>query len=118
MSRTSVVPNLRLPKNWHRQVRSAIVHGVSMATIAFTHAVARAADSPDTQIRAQAEIDRLQREVDLFREEARIKDARMERLPARAGRTIRRASDSRFWNCVPRGPGRRQKPRDASSLRR
>jgi len=73
---------IHLPKAWSRHVRSAIVHAVSMATIAFTHAVARAADSPDTQIRAQAEIDRLQREVDLLREEARIKDARMERLPA------------------------------------
>ena len=118
MQATPIDRCIPLPQHWHRHVRSAIVHAVSMATITFTHAVARAADSPDTQIRAQAEIDRLQREVDLFREEARIKDARMERLPARAGRTIRRASDSRFWNCVPRGPGRRQKPRDASSLRR
>ena len=73
---------LRLPKNWHRHVRSAIVHAASMATIAFTHALARVANNPDAQVQAQAEIDRLQREVDLLLEEARIKDARMERLPA------------------------------------
>ena len=79
---TSKGPAVRLPNNWPRHVRSAIIHAVSMATIAFTHALARAANNPDAQIRAQAEIDRLQREVDLLLEEARIKDARMERLPA------------------------------------
>ena len=71
-----------LPRGWHRRVRSAIVHTISMATIAFTHALARAANHPDAQVRAQADIDRLQCEIDLLREEARIKDARMERLPA------------------------------------
>ncbi len=73
---------MRLPDHWPRQVRSAIVHTISMATVGFTHAMARVANNPDAQIRAQAEIDRLHREVDLLREEARIKDARMERLPA------------------------------------
>ena len=82
MIRTSVTPRLRLPKNWHRHVRSAIVHAVSMATIAFTQALARVANDPDAQVRAEVEIDRLQREVDLLLEEGRIKDARMERLPA------------------------------------
>jgi len=72
----------RLPKHWSRHIRSAIVHATSMATIAFTHALARAANHPDAQLRARAEIDGLQREVDLLLEEARIKDARMERLPA------------------------------------
>ena len=79
---TSKGPAVRLPNNWPRRVRSAIVHAASMATIAFTHALARVANNPDAQIRAQAEIARLQREVELLLEEARIKDARMERLPA------------------------------------
>jgi hypothetical protein len=59
-----------LPKGWSRHVRSSIIHAVSMATIAFTHALARVANDPDAQIRAQEEIDRLQREVDLLREGA------------------------------------------------
>lgn len=82
MIRKSAKPKLRLPKNWHRHVRSAIIHAVSMATIEFTRALARVANNPDAQVRAQVEIDRLQREVDLLLAEARIKDARMERLPA------------------------------------
>ncbi len=71
-----------LPKGWSRHVRSAIIHAASMATIAFTHAVACAANHSDARIRAQAEIDRLKCEIDLLVEETRIKDARMERLPA------------------------------------
>ena len=79
---SSKEPSLRLPEHWSRHLRSAIVHAASLATIAFTRALARVANNPDVQIRAQGEIDRLQREVDLLREEARIKDARMARLPA------------------------------------
>jgi len=75
-------PRIKLPEHRSRHIRSAIVHAVSMTTIAFTHALARVANDPDAQIRAEAEIDRLQREVDLLREEARIKDARMACLPA------------------------------------
>ena len=82
MSSPSRDTQLPLPSHWHRHVRSAIVHAASMAAIAFTHAVARVANHPDARIRVQAEIDRLRREVDLLLEEARIKDARMDRLPA------------------------------------
>ena len=82
MQATSSDRRIPLPRHWSRRVRSAIVHAASMATIAFTHAVARAANHPDARIRAQAEIVRLQCELDLRLEEARIKDARMERLPA------------------------------------
>ncbi len=56
-----------LPSHWPRHVRPAIV---------------RAAIHSDARIRAQAEIDRLPCEIDLLLEETRIKDARMERLPA------------------------------------
>lgn len=82
MKATPIDRSIPLPQHWSRHVRSAIVQAISMATIAFTHALARVANDPDAQIRAQAEIDRLKREVDLLLEEARIKDARMERLPA------------------------------------
>ena len=71
-----------LPNRWPRYVRSAIVHAVSMAHVAFTAIQARAENHFDARTRLQATNDRLQRHVALLLEELRIKDARMERLPA------------------------------------
>jgi len=71
-----------LPKHWPRRVRSAIVHAVSMANVAFTASQARAENYRKAGARLQAANDRLQRQVALLLEEIRIKDARMERLPA------------------------------------
>jgi putative transposase len=70
------------PKGWSRHVRTAIVHAVSMADVAFTATQARADNHFDARTRLQATNDRLQRQVALLLEELRIKDARMERLPA------------------------------------
>ena len=71
-----------LPSHWPRRVRSAIVHAVSMANVVFTATRARAAKDPDGQIPLRAELDQRDREISLLREELRIKDARMERVPA------------------------------------
>jgi len=73
---------VQLPKRWPRHVRSAIVHAVSMASLAFTASQARAENHSCARTRLQATSDRLQRQVALLLEELRIKDARMERLPA------------------------------------
>ena len=77
----AIEPALRLPKHWPRRVRSAVVHAVSMANVAFTAARSHAEHQFDVRARRQAENDRLQCEVSLLREEIRIKDARMERVP-------------------------------------
>jgi transposase InsO family protein len=71
-----------LPKGWPRSVRSAVVDAVSMANVAFTAARSRAEHQLDARARLQAENDQLRREVSLLNEEIRIKDARMERVPA------------------------------------
>jgi putative transposase len=71
-----------LPKGWPRHVRSAVVHAVSMAHVAFTAIQARADNHFDARIRLHATNDRLLHQVALLLEELRIKDARMERLPA------------------------------------
>ena len=71
-----------LPKNWPSRVRSAIVHAVSMANVALTVARGRAEHHFDARVRLRVENVRLEQEVALLREELRIKDARMERVPA------------------------------------
>ena len=73
---------IRLPQHWPRRVRSAVVHAVSMANVAFIATRGRAEHQFDARARLQAENDLLQRELSLLREEIRIKDARMERVPA------------------------------------
>ena len=82
MPARSAARSVRLPKNWPRHVRSAVVHAVSMANVAFSATQARAENHIHASACLQAINDRLQRQVVLLREELRIKDARMERLPA------------------------------------
>ena len=69
-----------LPRGWPRRVRSAAVHAISLADLALTKTLSWAADSLTPRLRLQAELERLQREISLLREEIRIKDARMEQM--------------------------------------
>jgi hypothetical protein len=78
----STLDDVRLPKHWPRRVRSAVVHAVSMASVAFTATQARAENHFRARTRLQATNNRPQRHVALLLEELRIKDARVERLPA------------------------------------
>src|SRR5712692_5412464 len=74
--------SLPLPRGWPRRVRSAVVQVISLArtSLALTHGWA--SESMNGQLRRRAEGDRLQSEIQLLREEIRIKDARMEQLEA------------------------------------
>ena len=71
-----------LPKRWPRRVRSAVLHPVSLAQCSLTAARGWAANSYDARLRLKQENDRLRQEISLLKEEMRIKDARMERIPA------------------------------------
>ena len=73
---------LPLPRGWPRRVRSAVVQVVSLARTSLALTQGRASHSMNSQLRRQAEDDRLQQETQLLREEIRIKDARMEQLEA------------------------------------
>jgi len=63
---------LRLPSSWSRRTRSTILHAVSLARIALLAATDRVATAV-----------RVEHELAFLREELRIKDARMERVPPR-----------------------------------
>ena len=74
--------HIPLPEAWLRRVRSAVVHVVAMTRVSLTMARAHAENHFDARVRLQAENNRLRQEVALLNEELRIKDARMDRIPA------------------------------------
>jgi transposase InsO family protein len=76
------ISKIPLPTGWPRRVRSAVVHTISLAHTSLTHARSVAANSINARIRLNAEINRLRQEILLLREELRIKDFRMEQIPA------------------------------------
>ncbi len=71
---------LPLPRGWKRRVRSSVLHILALGHYGFTVLLARAALSKKSQVRLQAQIDRLNHEIALLQEEHRIKDARMDRV--------------------------------------
>lgn len=73
MQATSIDRRIPVPRRWSRHVRSAIVHAVSMANVAFTATRARAARHFNVRVRLQAELDQRDWEISLLREEFRIK---------------------------------------------
>ena len=79
MSETAL--KLRLPKSWPATVRSAMLHVFSLAKYAAVYTRSWAADSPNARVRLRAEGNRSQQDAALLREEMRIKDARMARIP-------------------------------------
>ena len=74
-------PVLRLPRQWNTRVRSAVLHVVSLAHLALTAARAQAIERHQARTHRFCELDRLRRELNLLREEIRLKDARMARIP-------------------------------------
>ncbi len=75
-------PEFPLPRSWPRRVRSAVLQAISMAHFSLTCARGRAANRHRTCIWLCSENNRLRQEVNLMREEMRLKDGRMERIPA------------------------------------
>lgn len=75
-------PNVPLPKHWNKHAKSAVMHVISLAQYATAYTRSWASDTRNARVRLTAEKDRLEQERALLREEIRIKDARMARLPA------------------------------------
>ncbi len=110
---------LPLPKGWPNRIRSAVIHAVSLAHFSLTFARSVASNSINARIRLKAENSRLRQEIALLIEEARIKDSRMDRIPAQRGRTIRRSNAWRSSNSEQHAAGRcLRRLAASSSLRR
>ena len=77
---TSRQPMAHLPKKWSNHVQSAVLHVISLAQYALVEVRGWAASSFNPRLRLAAEVERLDSEVVLVREEIRLKDARMGRL--------------------------------------
>jgi putative transposase len=76
------LPKLPIPRQWNSKVRSAVLRVVSLANYAITSARAKASQHWNPVIRLQAELDRAEQELELLREEIRIKDARLAQIPS------------------------------------
>jgi hypothetical protein len=76
-------PRIDLPRAWPRIAKSAIVHALALAHLVITHVRGWCADSPLRRVRLASECERLRSEVAMLREELRIKDARLARIPPR-----------------------------------
>jgi hypothetical protein len=58
MSKSQQTPRIQLPKGWKKQVRSALRHVLSLVQYAAVYSRGWAADSTNTRVRLQAELDR------------------------------------------------------------
>ena len=74
--------SIPLPRGWPKRIRSSVIHAISLAHFSVTFARSVAANSINARIRLKAEINRLRQEIAILIEEARIKDSRMDRIPA------------------------------------
>jgi len=72
-----------VPSGWAKNVKSAILHVISLAHFAIVAARGWAANSLNARVRLSSENDRLHQEVQLLREELRIKDARLAKIDPR-----------------------------------
>lgn len=71
-----------LPRGWPKVARAAVVQLAALAHVALARTRSWCADSRLARVRLRGRVDRLEQEVALLREEVRIKDARLARIPA------------------------------------
>ncbi len=76
------MPKLPIPRGWSNRVESSILQAISLGRHCFVSIVARMANSPKAANRIVAQNERLKHEVESLREELRLKDARMARVPS------------------------------------
>lgn len=73
--------DLPLPKAWPKRVKNALINTVSLAHVAITYSRSWCADSPLKRVQLTGELDQARQEIAMLKEEIRIKDARMAKIP-------------------------------------
>ena len=76
-------PSLPVPSGWPKNVKSAVLHVISLAQYAIAATRGWAADALNPRARQAAEDDQLKQEIQLLREELRIKNARLAKIDPR-----------------------------------
>ena len=76
------VPRSAVPKGWARSIQTALVNVMSLAHYTLVHTRSWATNGSNDRVRLSAKCDQLDHEIRLLREEMRIKDARLGRIPA------------------------------------
>ncbi len=69
-----------IPKSWPKNIKSRVLHVISLAHYAITYARGWAANSINARVRLQAKLNVALEEIAKLREELRIKDSRMARI--------------------------------------
>jgi hypothetical protein len=87
---------------------------MSLAHYAMVHTRSWAVNSSNDRARLSAKKDQLDQEIGLLREEIRIKDERLARIPA-SQRPHYRPTASPSWSCALCAVGRWRKPRGSST---
>jgi len=77
------LPDLPVPSGWAKNVKSAVLHVISLAQYAIVASRGWAADALNPRARQAAENDRLKQEIQLLHEELRIKTARIAKIDPR-----------------------------------
>ena len=78
----SVSRHVPLPKSWPQNVRTAVLHVISLAHVAIVHARSFVINSPSARTRLAGDLQGSLGEISLLEEELRIKDARMAMIGA------------------------------------
>lgn len=79
-----LAPAIPLPPDWPAVARSGVLHAVALARLALVTVRGWCVNSRLHRVRFAAECEELRAEVALLREELRIKDARLARIPPRS----------------------------------
>ena len=77
------LPDIPLPSGWAKNVKSSVLHVISLAHYAIACTRGWAANSINARVRLVADNNRLGQDNQLLREKLRIKDARIAKLDPR-----------------------------------